>query len=250
MRVIGFGDSFTWGSELSDDVDGSKPSEFSWSALVAKRLGAEYVCRAIPGGSNSSITRRISSFDFQPDDIALVMWTWPSRFEIQLIEDLNRVARLSQRGTKIVEDGWSTICPFLLMTPEEAAKLDAVDGRSNKYKFSEKTGLTKIAEITYRIASDENFNYRTSLEMFSATALLDRKKIKHTFGTTTNLNSSPIANSQFSPYIKDKFFSVTGMHDWTLKKKYQISKKSHPHDLAHKDWVDENYEKIIRSLNN
>jgi hypothetical protein len=121
-KLIAFGDSFTWGSDLDDALDGAlfddddydtykkhhhtngrKIGQFSeidhnhkitswqacysrktWTALLAKKLNLEYVCYAEPGCSNQSITRQF--FQYLPyiskDDIVVINWTWIDRWEV------------------------------------------------------------------------------------------------------------------------------------------------------------------------
>lgn len=83
-RLIAFGCSFTWGTALPDE-SGSKHgdpiqiSDLSWPALLSKSLNRELVNMAVPGGSNKRILQSIVEFDYQPTDIAIVMWTTPTR---------------------------------------------------------------------------------------------------------------------------------------------------------------------------
>ena len=56
--LISGGDSFTYGSELNDCTN-QQHSNSTWSALLAQQLDMSYACVALPGASNSSITRRV-----------------------------------------------------------------------------------------------------------------------------------------------------------------------------------------------
>ena len=60
-RFIAGGCSFTYGSELSDDDKGKKPSQQSWAYGLYRHSKAtgDYICRAKPGSGNSGIARRV-----------------------------------------------------------------------------------------------------------------------------------------------------------------------------------------------
>ena len=76
-----FGDSFTYGYDLSDcDADG-QPSHswLTYSALSAKHLGVDYKCHAIGNSSNNGILRQIKLADIRKVDTCLVMWSFAIR---------------------------------------------------------------------------------------------------------------------------------------------------------------------------
>ena len=77
-----FGDSFTYGYELSDcDADGQPSySLLTYSALLAKHLGIDYKCHAIGGSSNNGILRQIKLANVKEEDTCLVMWSFSVRF--------------------------------------------------------------------------------------------------------------------------------------------------------------------------
>lgn len=84
MRLVAFGDSFVFGSELDDcnRLNPLSPSLNTWPAIVADKLGIEYVCLAHPGCSNYDIMRRLCVYNelLKADDIVVVCWTWMHRF--------------------------------------------------------------------------------------------------------------------------------------------------------------------------
>ena len=77
-----FGDSFTYGYDLSDcDADGLPThSSLTYSALSAKNLGLDYKCHAIGGSSNNGILRQIKLANIHKEDTCLVMWSFSVRF--------------------------------------------------------------------------------------------------------------------------------------------------------------------------
>lgn len=79
-KIVGFGDSFVFGSELKNNTDGSK----SWIAQAAKNLGCEYSTDATPGCGNENISRQILTyFSNNPtnDVLAVINWTWGARWD-------------------------------------------------------------------------------------------------------------------------------------------------------------------------
>lgn len=110
--LIGAGCSFTLGSELADDDDSFNPSNYSWSALLAKQLNMGYHCVAYPGISNQSIARRLFDcvIEKQNDDLAVaVMWTFTSRYEIYSNNEWKSVSTQTKLTDKSI-DKWYEIC--------------------------------------------------------------------------------------------------------------------------------------------
>jgi len=89
-RVFAFGDSFTYGHELSDcpTNDWPTPSNLSYGALVADAVSAEYHCHAMGSYANNAISRRIQEAlpTLTQRDMVLVMWTFTTRRELLLQE--------------------------------------------------------------------------------------------------------------------------------------------------------------------
>jgi hypothetical protein len=84
-RIVSFGDSFTWGTDLADCTQ--KPltgfSHYTWPALLAKHLGISYECRALGGASNSNIVRRLIKRipALKQTDLIILNWTYIDRWE-------------------------------------------------------------------------------------------------------------------------------------------------------------------------
>ena len=81
-RLHAFGDSFTYGHELSDCDANGQPghSSLTYSALSAKHLGLDYHCHAVGYSANNGILRQIKLANIKQEDTCLVMWSFSVRF--------------------------------------------------------------------------------------------------------------------------------------------------------------------------
>lgn len=83
-RLIAFGDSFIFGSELSDQsATNIIPSKLTWPALLAKQFNLDYSCMARPAASNAEILRKLLHFSqfLTSEDTVVVAWTYMERTE-------------------------------------------------------------------------------------------------------------------------------------------------------------------------
>ena len=84
-KIVGFGDSFVFGSELKDNRDGAR----SWIGQVAKILNVDYHTSAVPGCGNDHIARQIYSWfsaNTTQDTLAVINWTWMNRWDFYIVE--------------------------------------------------------------------------------------------------------------------------------------------------------------------
>lgn len=93
-RLIAFGCSVTYGHGLPDcfsppDGPGSTPSNLAWPSLLGKKLGKSTVVNnSDPGASNLQILWKILNYEFQPNDICVVYWSYYDRLDFVRL-DLN-----------------------------------------------------------------------------------------------------------------------------------------------------------------
>ena len=88
-KIVSFGDSFIFGSEIDGNTDGS----LAWPGLAAKKLGLQYETRAITGCGNESIAKQI--FDYfsvneKDDTLAVINWTWKMRWDFCVDQNTDR----------------------------------------------------------------------------------------------------------------------------------------------------------------
>jgi hypothetical protein len=84
-KIVSFGDSFVFGSELANNPGGIN----AWPGLAAQELGYAYQTTAIPGCGNDNIARQIYSYfseNSAKDTLSVVNWTWLARWDFYIIE--------------------------------------------------------------------------------------------------------------------------------------------------------------------
>jgi len=82
-KIVSFGDSFVFGSELKNNPTGAK----SWPGLAAHELEVAYETLSVPGCGNENITRQIITyFSNNPcqDTLAVINWTWGARWDFYI----------------------------------------------------------------------------------------------------------------------------------------------------------------------
>ena len=87
-KIVSFGDSFIFGTELKNNNDGSK----AWPGIISNRLGCNYETQAVPGCGNDHIARQIYSYfsNNSADVLAVINWTWIERFDFYVGEGHER----------------------------------------------------------------------------------------------------------------------------------------------------------------
>ena len=138
MRLVTFGCSLTYGQFLEDR------ETQSWPAQLGAMLNLPVVNMGIHGASNKEILYEILNFDFQPEDVCVIMWTniyrwiifnekenirlgaWQNTkqasifvqhfwneydMELDLYERANHVAHRIQNNYQLVADNYSLKCP-------------------------------------------------------------------------------------------------------------------------------------------
>lgn len=73
MRLVTFGCSITYGTALQN------PNTESWPCVLGNHYNCKVDNQGIPGASNLEILWNILQYDFQPDDVAVIMWTVGNR---------------------------------------------------------------------------------------------------------------------------------------------------------------------------
>jgi len=111
QRLITFGDSFTYGQELTN------PEESSWPKLVANHLNVELKNTAFPGNSNDRMMEQVLQESYTFFDFAIVCFSARTRFYFEddkgwfttihemNVENLER-AKLTKQLFLIANEEW------------------------------------------------------------------------------------------------------------------------------------------------
>ena len=86
MKLKSFGCSFIFGSDLADAVaipsQFTVASQFTWPAIVAKKLNYDYECFARPAAGNLQIAEQaLSQAANSPESLFVISWSWIDRFD-------------------------------------------------------------------------------------------------------------------------------------------------------------------------
>jgi hypothetical protein len=220
-RVISFGDSFTWGSDLSDcedmnpsvalDIVLDSYSRKTWPALLAEHLGIEYQCKAFPGFSNSSIVRQILSTEILSTDLVIVNWTWIDRWDFY------------DNNNCYIRKGWVTLSPG-----------------DQKHEFFKPYYKYFQSELWDKYETLKNIQLAFGmLDNFISTAVdpltVDTQWHCPAYVKTLIDNVSPALT----------WFENKGFYDWAKDKNLPISDKLHPLEQAHQaafEYIRDNYD--------
>lgn len=185
-RLVAFGCSHTYGHGLKDCIKeefrpGDKPSDFSWPKVLGKSLGLEVINKSKPGASNLEILFYILNFNFEPNDLVLILWSYSNR--------------------------------DMLFTTE-------VVGANNQMHFSVYPNMiyekdNNLKNYYYRVHSDHDLLMKTYIHMHHAEIYLEHKKIKNFSFSVEKYKGSPrFAN--LNNYRKINFKEIFDSHEKAL----------------------------------
>jgi hypothetical protein len=218
-KLIAFGDSFTWGSELQDEVDANseKCSQYTWPALLAKEHNLNYICLARPGASNQTIMRTLldNIANLDKDDIVILNWTWINRWDFYNLQ----------------EEKWSTVRP----ASNEATEFDKL-----YYKYFQSELWDKL---------------ETLKSMYLANSILNSYGIKF---VQTSIDDLVFNTEYHAPdYILALqnslnndilYFGNKGFYAWAKDNNFPMSKGvGHPLEKAHKEAYEHANKKFTQS---
>lgn len=96
MRLIFFGDSFTYGQgypdcrpKAWDELDA--PSNLNWVVQVSTILGYEYVNKSLPAISNQEILKTLREYDRRSDDFVVIQWSYADRDMLLSTNNIERI---------------------------------------------------------------------------------------------------------------------------------------------------------------
>lgn len=220
-KVIAFGDSFTWGSDMGDTMRHyeweAMPTEWkrqaknrfdnlysrrTWQAKLAKMMHYDYKCYAEQGCSNQSIVRQFFKYapSIKPEDLVIVNFTWCNRYDFFNEETMK----------------WETVRP----SGTEDSKYYEM-----YYKHIHTSYWDQIESLK---AINLILDYLTVHKIDFLATCIDEKiyNDKHindpVVETLTNANKDKI-----------KWFDGLGFYEWSKVNNYPISPMWHPLEEAH-----------------
>jgi hypothetical protein len=219
-KLIAFGDSFTWGSDMADTMRYPEfqklqeddhtlsylntYSRSTWQNLAAEHLGLTYKCLAQEGCSNQTIYRRFfeTATQFKSDDVISVNFTWRNRYDF----------------FDVAQAEWHTVRPG-----------DAVND--------------EYAKLYYKYIQSHNWDQVESLKVINGVVdYLVQNKLKYIITCIDHLiytdptHSSLRIIKQLQKIHADKivWFEGLGFHEWSKIKQFPISPMWHPLEDAHR----------------
>jgi hypothetical protein len=86
--IYTFGDSYIWGWNFFIDAElKDQRQQLTWPSILANKLNMPFTDFSLPASSNWRIARKLQSLNLSKDDIVLIGWTSPTRFEFGLADD-------------------------------------------------------------------------------------------------------------------------------------------------------------------
>jgi hypothetical protein len=217
-KLIAFGDSFTWGSDMGDTMLSDQffkeykntdrkycdmYSRRTWQKHLADYLDLDYKCLAQEGCSNQTIYRRFfeSAVLFDKDDVISVNFTWRDRYDF-----LNDTTKQ-----------WSTVRPS-------------------------GTESDPLFELYYKNIQSSNWDQVESLKVINGIiSFLELNQYKYIITCIDELiykdpwHSSLLIIKELQNIFKDKivWFDGVGFYHWSKDNNYPISDYWHPLEEAH-----------------
>jgi len=107
--IYTFGDSYMWGWNffIDADINEDQRKELVWPAVLSKKLNQPLTDYSLPASSNWRTARKLQSLPLTKDDIVLIGWTAPTRFEFGLADDYDIIPNhpdINYRITDLNED--------------------------------------------------------------------------------------------------------------------------------------------------
>ena len=103
--IYTFGDSYTWGWNFFIDaaITEEHQKALIWPSVLSQKLNQPLTDFSLPASSNWRIARKIQSLPLTKDDIVLIGWTAPSRFEFGLADDYDIIPNHSDIHYRITD---------------------------------------------------------------------------------------------------------------------------------------------------
>ena len=225
-KIVSFGDSFIFGSELTKNTDVSK----AWPGLIAKSLNCEYYTQAIPGCGNDRIAEQIYSWfanNSAKDTLAVINWTWTHRWDFYIA-----------KSETWVSVGRSCVPEELAKTVESSQAQEIIDFYNNWANQSLLWNKFRNLQTIYAVQS-----YLKERGVIAVQTYMDY----HLFDQNYH---APDYITELQKLIKPQLelFENKNFLDWSYEKGFAVTEILHPLEEAHKAAVDVWQEKYYQLL--
>jgi hypothetical protein len=258
MILVAGGDSFIFGTELTDQRE-PDASNSTFTALLAKQNGLDYVCSAWPGNANSAISRmtikECEKLRTTDNKIAVIIsWTYIDRFEFRFNYDTEqRISPWYSINSWTSKDDDSILGYF----SKQFNNKIVADRQLAHTNTARKTGVAGFAKEFYKhVGNSEYYElYSTIKEIVFMQNYLETKNIPYLFTLADNSFFNTANYHQSRDEILDSLYKQidwkhwyffpagTEIHDtcrprgfyqWAIENKYAMG-VSHPLEPAHTD---------------
>ena len=251
MITVAGGDSFVWGTELSDSAiinnarNVTRYSRKTFFALLAAEREMHYACVARPGNSNQAIGRMVLDYCETHKDIdkfVTVSWTFPNRYEFRF-----------PFVTPTYNDYWESFSMWEVKSISEIEKeikdnsSSAMEILTKRRKFAVQSGLYDFANSYFKhVGHTEYWEIYSSLQaIIMLQNYLELNNIPYMFTMADNclLKNYTMSNPDQSIVSLAKqlkldnwfiFPESKGFYQWALENKYPVG-DTHPLEEAHYD---------------
>jgi hypothetical protein len=242
--LIAGGDSFTYGSELADcfilsDTAPPKevPSQHTYTALIARDMGLEYVCAAEPGYSNSAIRRSVMNTCDQYLDIeqVIVTWSFPGRYEFNFNSSWEQISpwSVSDNAEKTIKKDFQIDNPIVFQH------------HLDKLQREQTLGISDFARVFYsKIGGYEYWEvYHSLLDIVLLQQYLELRNIPYLFlgvdeclldNVNKHLDDISIKTLQQQLNLNNWYWfsGHKGFYTWAKDNKFPFA-TTHPREEAH-----------------
>ena len=227
-KIVSFGDSFVFGSELKNNNDGSQ----SWIGQTAKNLSFDYQTHAVPGCGNDHIARQIYSHfasNSAQDTLAVINWTWMNRWDFYIVE----------------HETWITLGPTcvpdkLKHLVDQTEAVDMIEFYQDRANSSLLWNKFRNLQTIYAVQS-----YLKNQNIANIQTYMD----DHLFNTEYH---APDYVQQLQHLVQPEMQSFEGKNfvDWSHSHGFAVTETLHPLEDAHRAacnlWQD-TYKKLLEN---
>lgn len=249
-RLIAGGDSYVWGSELSDD-NGVDHSVLTWPALLADYFKYEYVCAAQYARSNSAIARHVMNMCEEhkvSDNVAVVVqWTFGGRYEFRMRYETNeKDSPWYSISTWTIEEDMSN-----LKKTFQTDNQSIFDIHVNHIEQAQQLGIADFAKVFYQhVGNSEYYEiYSTLKEILFLQNYLKVNNMLYLFTASNSTlfdtenftlkNADDTLTTLLNQIDWDNWFKFpgetkpVGFYRWARENNYPLG-TTHPLDDAHR----------------